>query len=337
MCVKHVWCLFVEKSFCSSTDWIPKYKEQIKRDLQKMSKKRKRGVGKCQRKYCLCNTKECPKVKNKVQCAPRKYKYENKIFFCFDHFLFQFWNLVGKCWPDCENSQIPKLKDMPNTLLAQLKIVSMGPNSLAIVADQLIPENKFLGFYEGSIKYSSDVPVTNEYVFILDKRYHLVVDGNDHGTSTDRNFATLINHACKHENTAVYLMFVEEKPVLALFSLRPIARGEQITINYLEKSSDGEDWEFIKKKKCNCLQCRHEKNKNQTIEKLAQDDIVKMVELLNNPKALTEEIKKVQKILETRRRKPIIKRSQKIVAEEKENKKNSILVTNWWNRWCKIM
>jgi hypothetical protein len=114
---------------------------------------------------------------------------------------------------------------------------------LGLFATQPIKKGAVIVAYRGT-RISHAEAVRRErrgarYMFEINRRW--TIDG-----SSRKNLARYVNHACKPNAHAVH-----RKRRLVYAALRPIARQEEITVDYGEEYFDL----FLKKTGCRCMAC----------------------------------------------------------------------------------
>ncbi|XP_075734779.1 histone-lysine N-methyltransferase EHMT1-like [Rhipicephalus microplus] len=216
---------------------------------------------------CKCEDKCTSKKCNCSVISYRCWYDENGIlvpdFNLLDPPMLFECNQACTCWNDCSNRVVQK------GITCHLQLFRTQKKGWGVRTLQDIPQGAFVCEYVGEMLSDSDADnrEADAYLFDLENKdgETYCLDARHYG-----NVCRFVNHLCE-PNLAPVRVFVEHQdmhfPRMAFFSLRPIARNEELGFDY------GEKFWTIKYKmftcECGHPNCKYSKERiEETLEKI---------------------------------------------------------------------
>lgn len=166
---------------------------------------------------CSCK-KRCTR-----QCSNRKQQIE-----CSE---------TCRIGPGCGNRTIQEMTPT-NT-----EVRHLGSKGFGLFATVRISTQHYIGEYVG---VQIDTTTKDELLRVNRGKYIMELDeGIFIDSAREGNFTRFINHSCK-PNSRCYVWMVDRKPRLAIYTMRPVLAGDEITIHY------GDEYNFPE---CLCGKC----------------------------------------------------------------------------------
>uniref|UniRef100_A0A5K3F1A5 Histone-lysine N-methyltransferase SETMAR n=1 Tax=Mesocestoides corti TaxID=53468 RepID=A0A5K3F1A5_MESCO len=182
--------------------------------------------------------------------------YHKAIFEC---------NSACACRPDKCKNRLVQFRTEDTSALEAYDTQNIGQG---VRASRDLRQAEFVCAFNGryiNARYSHEVAATqlkdlgHVYVTIVREfigencifGFDTAIDGADSAIEnhTPLPLTCLINHSCDPNMTVIPVRVNSARPILALFALRDIKRGEPLVYDYLEKS--GQEF-FLLGKKCRC-------------------------------------------------------------------------------------
>ncbi|CAG9321307.1 unnamed protein product [Blepharisma stoltei] len=143
------------------------------------------------------------------------------------------------CTVECYNRVVQKGSKCKISIR---KTINKG---LGVFAEENIEKGEFIGIYAGVIV---DNNCEGPYVFLIRENTPLKTYTTAFDAQYSGNFSRFINHGCNPNLQALAIRVNHIIPTVAFFSIKPIAKGKELTFEYRKYSNEQQC--FCGSKKC---------------------------------------------------------------------------------------